>query len=466
LGVGAAAAFAATSRAPVAGGGQPPIRGNTSGSGGGRFRRRSTRQLLAILLIILTLLLLAGIAFASPMGQGLLGNITGSTVKATVTITPAHQKVSDSKVIPAVTKNPDPTAEVLARILSDTTSSGSGIANATGSLPGARATGILTFANIGNGVQISGGTLTAGNGVQISFGPFFLNFGSRDIQGIAVDQGTSGNIPALGINGPCCGSSLIRVRNNAAFSGGQDPIPNSVITQNDINTATNNLISTQKSSAQRALQQQMQANEQVVSGTLKCTSNVTPNHRVGDQAKSVTVTGTVTCSEEVYDQKGALALAATQLKAEAAKNPGPAYILVGNVITNVTSATVVDAKNTVSLIILAQGEWVYNFTDTILNDIKNKLAKEPESTAQNDLTKKTTGVQSATISLTSGTTMPDAADITINVVSIPGLTGTPTPGTGSPTTIPSGTTPTSSPAITPTTGLGGQPPTPTVLGGS
>ncbi|HKV58073.1 MAG TPA: hypothetical protein VJO32_07315, partial [Ktedonobacteraceae bacterium] len=161
-----------------------------------------------------------------------------------------------------------------------------------------------------------------------------------------------------------------------------------------------------------------------------------------------------------------LDVATNALKVEAAKNPGAGYALVGNVVTNVTSATVVDAKNTVSLVIAAQGVWVYQFTDTILTAIKNKIAKEPESTALADV-QKTTGVKSAEIKISSGTTMPDAADITIKVVNIPGAGGSPTPGSGSPTTTP-GTTPTSAPAITPTQGLGGGPPTtPTVvLGGS
>lgn len=472
VGAGAAAAFAAASPTPtpVAGGGQPPIRGNTSGSGGGgggggrRPRRRSTRQLLLLLLVLLTLLLLAGIAFASPPGQSLIGHITGSTITATVTITPAHPTVSDSFVITAVTGKPNPAAQqVQARVVSYTSPSQSASANATGSIAGANATGILTFANIGNGVSVPGGILTAGNGVRVSFGSFFLPFGSVNIQGTAVNQGAAGNIPALSINGQCCGSSLIRVRNNNSFSGGRDPIPNSVITQNDITTASNNLVAKLKPSAQTALQKQLKPNEAAVSSSLNCTTNVSANHNVGDQATSVTVTGTATCTEVVYDQKGAIGMATDALKAEAAKNPGAGYALVGNVVTSVTSATVINKQNTVSLVILAQGVWVYQFTDAIKTSIKNKIAKEAQSKAQADVNG-TTGVMSATISISSGSTMPDAADITINIVQIPGLSGSPTPTT----TPPSGTTPTSTPALTPTNGLGnGATVTPTaVLGGS
>jgi hypothetical protein len=279
-----------------------------------------------------------------------------------------------------------------------------------------------------------------------------------------VNPGVAGNIPQFDIAGTCCGSSTILVRNTTAFSGGQNPIPNSVITQNDINTASNNLIAKIKPSAQTGLQQQIHPNEQVVNGSLKCTTNVTANQRVGDVAKQVTVTGTATCTEEVYDQKGALTLASNALEAEVAKNPKyTGYALVGNVVTTITSQTVIDTKGTVSLVIAAQGVWVYQFTPAILTDIKNKLAKQSQSTAQAVLNAYP-GVMSATIVISSGTTMPDAADITIKVVQIPGLTGSPTP---TPTTPPTGTTPT--PAITPTTGLGnnGATTTPTPnLGGS
>jgi hypothetical protein len=471
VGAGAVAAFAATSPPPVAGGGQPPIRGNASGSGGGgggggRPRRGMTRRLLIVLLVLLTLLLLAGIVFASPPGQNLMSHITGSTLTATVTITPDHPTVSDSFVVTAVTGTPNPAAQqVQARIISYTSPSQSASANATGSIPGANATGTLRFINIGNfSVRVSGGILTGGDGVQVSYGTVVVPVGSIDVTGTAVNPGARGNIGAFDISGSCCGNNNIIVKDPFGFSGGRDPVPNSVITQNDINTASNNLITTLKPSAQAALQQKIQPNEQAVNGSLNCTSNVTANHRVGDQAKSVTVTGTATCTEEVYDQKGALALAANALKAEAAKNPGASYALVGNVVTSITSATVINKQGTVSLVILAQGIWVYQFTSTILNNIKNKIAKEPESTAQSDLNG-TTGVKSATISISSGNTMPDAANITINVVQIPGLSGSPTP---TPSTTPSGTTPTSAPGLTPTNGLGnGATVTPTAnLGGS
>jgi len=453
---GAGAALAATGSAPAAGGGPPPTRGNAGGpgGGGGGSSRSGSRQLLAILLVILTLLLLAGIAFASPMGQNVVSHIfTGSTqVNATVTITPDSQTVADSFVITAVTGTPNPSArQVQARIPSYTSPSQSASANATGSIPGTRATGLLTFANIGNGVTVSGGTLTGADGVQIAFGSVYIPFGAVTVSGTAVNAGVSGNIPALDINGPCCGSSNIHVRNNNSFSGGQNAQPNSVISQNDINAASNKLIASLKPSAQTALQQQVTANEQVVDNSLNCTSNVNANHRAGDQAKSVSVTGTVTCTEEVFDRQAAFTIATTALSAEAGKTPGAGYVLQGKVATNVTHATVIDARHTVSLVVSAQGLWVYQFSSQLQQQLKDTIAQKSKSAALTYL-KAVTGVSSVDITLSSGDTLPDATHISIVIKTITGGNGTPTVTPGSPSPA---ITPTSTPLITPSTGLGG-----------
>ena len=187
----------------------------------------------------------------------------------------------------------------------------------------------------------------------------------------------------------------------------------------------------------------------ILIGTPACTPQVNSSQQAGDHAPHVTVRVSFNCTGEVYDQHAAFALAAKLLTAQAVSNPGAGYALVGNVVTSITSATVINKQNTVSLVILAQGVWVYQFTDAIKTSLKNKLAKEPQSKAQADVNG-TPGVMSATISISSGNTMPDAADITITIVQIPGLSGSPTPTT----TPPTGTTPTSTPAITPTPGLG------------
>ena len=448
-GLGAAALYG---RTPTGVSGQPPAAPPGTGSSSGGPRRRRTRQLLALLLIILTLLLLAGIAFASPAGQGMLSHILpgDSTPMATVTITPTSKLVANNFEIFGVTGVPTAKAQqVQARILTSPPSASSATAGATGSIPGRRATGTLLFINTATGsIPIQGGTVTGGDGVSVSFnGPITVPPGSITVLGTAVDVGVRGNIKAFDIAGAyCCGGSIL-VRNPAAFSGGQDPIPHSVVTQNDINTASNMLIASLKPKAQAQLQSQVKKNEQVVANSLHCTPHVSANHNPGDHATSVTVTGTVTCTEEAYDHQAALGQVSNLLMAQAAKDPGAGYALVGTIVITLPQPPTVDSKQTVTLVFHAVGVWAYQFTDAIKAQLAKAIANQTKEKALAYL-QAVAGVSS--VSISSGTTLPDAAHIMFVINPVPGATGTPTSGSPTP-----GSTPTSAPPLTPTSGLGG-----------
>jgi hypothetical protein len=280
---------------------------------------------------------------------------------------------------------------------------------------------------------------------------------SVTVTGFAVNVGSAGNIGALDISGSCCAAGII-VKNTGAFSGGQDPQPHSVVQQDDINGAVDALTASLTPGTHSALQQQVKPNEQVVPGTLKCAkSTFTANHAAGDHAPNVTVMVAITCTEEVYDQQAAQAMAANLLKEQASKDPGPAYALTGNIVTAVTIATVIDTKGTVSLLVSAQGVWVYQFSDAVKQDFKNHIANKSEQDVRNILLSHS-GVSSVKIVISSGTTLPDASHIAIEIVAIPGATGSPTPGTGTPAVISGSLTPTVAPmgpTPTPTQGLGG-----------
>ncbi len=468
-GVGAAMA----SRAARGGGGLPPSGsspgGPGGGGGGGVGGSRRRRQLLAILLIILTLLLIGGIAAAAiPGGLGSIAHvIPGISTTAKVTITPKSQTLSNTYAILAVTSTPDPNKrEVAATILTATSPTQSKTVTSTGSIPGTRATGTLNFLNTSNSTKSFGSVILRGaSGVPVTFnGPITVsaNPGFLAITGFAVNVGSAGNIGALDISGSCCAAGI--TVKNGSFGGGQNPQPNSVVQQSDINGAADTLTASLTPGTQSDLQKQVKPNQQVVPNTFKCSkSTFNANHVAGDRAPSVTVTVAITCKEEVYDQQAALAMAANLLKTQASKDPGPAYALTGNIVTSVTKATVVDTKGTVSLLVSAQGVWVYQFSDTVKQDFANHIANMSEQDATKYLLGQP-GVSDVKIVISSGTTLPDAAHITIEIVAIPGATGTPTTGTpttgtptvtpGSPTVAPTGTvTPPLTP--TPTQGLGG-----------
>src|SRR5260370_16905455 len=100
-------------------------------------------------------------------------------------------------------------------------------------------------------------------------------------------------------------------------------------------------------------------------GTPQCTPDVTSDHKAGDQAASVTVTVSFTCTGEVYDRNGALSMAAKQLTTQAATRPGPGYTLAGKIATALAQAALADASTgTIKLTVNAEGIWVFHCSAT------------------------------------------------------------------------------------------------------
>src|SRR5947209_2588241 len=366
-----------------------------------------------------------------------------------------------------VTGTPDSTKrQVQARALSSPSQPESKTVSATGvvNTPGTRATGTLTITNGAfSAYGVAADTVfTDANGVQVANDVLAYipaanpdgGVGKVTVPAHVVNVGASGNIMALDFNNvQCCGSASVLVSNTMAFSGGQDPQKYTAVQQSDVDGAANPLKGPLTQSAQSSLQGQKHANEQFVARP-QCTTNVTSNPPVGAKATSVTVTVTAHCSAEAYDQNGAQVIAANLLKSEAAKSPGPGYALVGNVVTTVTQATA-GSNGTVMLLVKAEGIWVYQFSSAYKMQLAKLIAgKSPnEATA---LLLGQAGVEKVNgISLSGGgKTLPtDATQITISVVNVPGIQGSPTPtgspGSGTPTSTISSPVPRPSPSSVP-----------------
>jgi hypothetical protein len=269
------------------------------------------------------------------------------------------------------------------------------------------------------------------------------------VTGFAVNTGSNGNIPQLDINKSCCITGIF-VKNTTTFTGGQNAVAHAIVEQADIDAATSQVVAQLKPGTLKALQGQVRSNEAVVPNTLQCPSktNFTRDHNAGDHAGSVTVSGTITCTEEVYDQQAALTMAANLLTAEALKDFGPNFALTGNIVKGVTQVTQ-GSGGTVNVEVSAEGVWVYNQFD--IAKLKKDIAGMSKQDAINTLLAQP-GVSSVAIVISNGsTTLPDAAHITIDINSVPGASGTPTITPSSPTVVPTPTTP----PITPTQGLGG-----------
>lgn len=233
--------------------------------------------------------------------------------------------------------------------------------------------------------------------------------------------------------------------------------------QSDIDGIVNPIKMTLMPAAQQSLQAQVQSGERFLK-TPQCTPNVSSDHAAGDQASSVTVTVKVTCSGEVYDLQGVQTIAANLLKQQAATDPGPGYALTGNLVTGITQLSLTNPnKGTLELFVTAEGIWVYQFSDTQKAMLAKLIAGKSKQAAQTLLLQQM-GVARVDIQLSGGDgkTLPtDTTQITIDVLTVPGLQGTtpstPTAGPGSgsptvPTTVPG--SPTVTPKATPTVGLG------------
>jgi Baseplate J-like protein len=390
--------------------------------------RRSRRRWLIAIPIVLALLVIGYFVY-QPLANLIF------VPAATVTITPASKDLKNTYTITAVTGTPDPAKhQVQARLLYAASSELAKTVNASGAghTPATIATGTLTFYNSSTSpLTIPAGTVfTDASGVEI--------VNARDasipagnpptaaqitVPAHAVHAGASGNIPAFDFNNmPCCANGVF-VQNGGAFRGGQDQQIYTYVEQSDIDTATGALESSLMPGVQAALQQQIHANEQLVSST-HCIPDSSFDHAAGKQASNVTVTVMVVCTGEVYDQRAAQAMAQDLLVTDPARNPGNGYVLVGNIATTMTNATA-DPKGIVSLLAHAEGIWVYQFNNAQKQMLMKLIAGKSQKVAQSLLLQQE-GVDKTTIHLFggNGSTLPtDQSQITLAVLSVQGLQG-------------------------------------------
>ena len=463
-GAGARAAGAAMAPRTARPGGVPPTPGSAGNPPPRPRRRRAVLLVVLAALLLVSVALCGTIALAAPGTFGAVGSAITHALpvgnpSATVTIVPKHADEQNSYVIQAIVKgNPESSKrQVKARILTSPVETQSKTVDATGvkNIPAKAATGTLTFfngSNVDQLVRASNAVFTVGNvqikltqDVDIPAAPSPGALGVKDAAAYADPPGASGNIPALAINKFCCGSNTISVKNNDAFSGGQDAQTIKLVQQGDIDNAANPLKGPLQRQALASPNLRKQANEQFIDQQPTCTTKVTSDHVAGDQVSTVTVTVTVSCSGDVYDQVGAQTIAANLLRQQASKDLTADYMLVGNLVTQIVQVNN-DEQGNINLRIKAEGIWVFQFTDAEKANLAKLIAGKSKPDAK-ALLMQQPGVDSvSTIDITgaSVSTLPtDSKQITIIIQPVPGLQGSPT---STPATTP---VPITSPGVPP-----------------
>ncbi|HJT56172.1 MAG TPA: protein kinase [Ktedonobacteraceae bacterium] len=404
------------------------------------FNKTQGRWLVSALLLLLLfggvsaglVSFLPGILHGKPTpSPGSTSTLPGATLSALVTITPASKDIQTTYTISAVTGTPDPARhQVQARQVSYTTQPQARTVNTTGqgTTPATHATGMLTFTNAYPHASSypAGSIYTDASGIQV------VTDAQADIacctpganvtvRAHVVQTGPVGNIAANDINQPAePGNHPTIVNNTNVFSGGQNAQTYTVVAQRDIDGAAATGKNSLTPTAQTGVQRQVRSNERLL-GNPTCTPKVSSDHPVGDQVASITVTVTVTCTGEVYDHDGALALARTLLKEQASKNPGSDYALVGKIKTTEMQASLADARSgTIQVPLTVEGIWVFQFSQAQKSNLAVQLAGKSKTAALAFLAGQT-GVSGEDIHVSGGDgkRLPtDAGQITITVQSV------------------------------------------------
>lgn len=266
----------------------------------------------------------------------------------------------------------------LGRLLNPITMSQSATAPTTGHghQDAKNATGYLTFYNGQfNQVAVPAGTVyTSASGVQVitdqdavipaaSLNPPSL--GQITVPTHAIIPGTAGNRPAGDIDAQV--SSTLYVKNLTAFSHGQDERDFQTVAKGDIDKASPALLATVTQGVNAALEGQVQTSETLVTPS-SCKTAITSDHQPGDEASTVKVTVSETCSAIAYDQDTLQSDVTQLLTAQAATKLGSGYGLLEPPEITVRQAT---PGKQVTLSFKTVSTWVFG----IRNDQQHYMKK-------------------------------------------------------------------------------------------
>jgi hypothetical protein len=253
-------------------------------------------------------------------------------------------------------------------------------ATGTGHQDAKQATGTVTFYN-GLFTQqfVTRGTVYTGQGgvaivttqeATIPPGNPSAGYGTATVTAQATAAGTSGNIQTGDISITINNGLLVR---NNEFRGGQNARTYTTVTRNDIHNISTVLKTTIAQSINGALHGQLQPAEQLQ--LLPCRPTVTSDHQAGEEATTVTVTVSQSCTAVAYNSQTLAQKATALLTSHALQTTGAGYSLFGSVHVWVKQATESSTPHPlVFLSFQARGTWVYALSGAAQQQIKHLIA--------------------------------------------------------------------------------------------
>jgi predicted RNA binding protein with dsRBD fold (UPF0201 family) len=270
--------------------------------------------------------------------------------------------------------------------------------------------GLITFYNSATFPQtiLAGTTLTGADGVVLvtdTDAPIpaavFPTFGQASVAAHAIISGTGGNIRVGDVYGSCC-SRLNVSAANSAFHGGQNARSYQSMTPQDISNGTTSIKTSLEQSVQAAFQAQVQPTETLLT-PLACTSKVTSDHEVGEEATQVQVMVSETCTGTTYSTQALTSIATQRAIQDAARRLGTGYTTTG-LQTRITHVQAT-AHGTTELDMTSVGLWTHPFSQEQQDVMKTMIAGMSKQKATATLLR-VIGVQSVSMTTKNGATIP------------------------------------------------------------
>jgi Baseplate J-like protein len=346
----------------------------------GSLPRRGTRALPWLVLVGCSLCLVV-----------LLSVVVSTWLFATTTVTlmPTETTLSTTTTVTLATGHAHPTGpSVPGRLLSTLTLSQARTVPTTGigHQPAQAAHGRVTFYNAALTSQtIPAGTLLVGaDGVQVVTNQDAVvpaahlpTDGQATVSAHAVQMGPAGNIGAGDLHGACCRENVF-VENSAAFTGGQHAYSYPMVTAHDLDGAVATLTTSLEQSIQAAYTAQLTPTEALVT-PVTCKPSVTSPFHVGDEAQSITLTLTDTCTGVAYDQQALQAALLSRLSGQAQAQLGGDSTLLGAL--QVSTRQVKREGSTFTLSVQGTGVWAHQFSQTDLQRFAVMIAGKNQQQA-------------------------------------------------------------------------------------
>jgi hypothetical protein len=189
--------------------------------------------------------------------------------------------------------------------------------------------------------------------------------GSMPVLAHALLPGSHGNIAAFDVDMAL--SPVLKVRNEALFTNGREARDYKAVAQQDVSNVTSTVQKTLATAFTTAFP--LRPGEQAQ--PTNCHTTTTANHTVGDEAQTVTLNDSETCSALAYNSQH---LTSQATAAFTQTQPAANYHIVGNIQTALQSVT--------PLFVTISGKWGYTFSPDYEQLLAEKIAGDTPARAR------------------------------------------------------------------------------------